>query len=575
MDDTRTARLFAAAAAGRLNRRQALSLGLRLGLASPVITALMAAAPETGAAPRSPSGSRLPRSQGGGGGTFTVVVEGEFQNFDPHESYDNQSQMLALATYEMLIQLRGESTEEFEPMLAQQWEGNADGSSYTFRLAPGALFHDGSPCDAQAVKDSFTRFLLMDLGPVNVISRFVESPDQMVVVDPTTIRFDLGRPQPLFLPAMASQYGPFVVNPRVIEANKSDEDPFANEWLKTNPVNPGSGTGPFYVEDHARNERTVLTRFERFHGGFQPTNFDQIVMRVVPENATRRQLLEQGDADATTFNLTPDDVAALRDNPDVQVLEYDTTAVAWAIMNAPRLKTVEVRKGFSYAFPYDEVVNAAYRGLIKRSGPLADTVRGHDPNVFLYQTDLAKAKDLILQGGFKEGDKFQYLVVASDEVESTIAQLFQANVNEMGFELELQAVDRTAQGDLVYGDAPAEERPHFVGAWSWWPDYNDPWNQFAPNFLESATGGGGSNGGYWVNQRFEEIMAEAETYTDETRLNELMKEAQNILTEQDPPCIYFGQIRYYTILAKDIQGYYSNPLYLGAYPFYRMSRAAQ
>ncbi len=67
-------------------------------------------------------------------------------------------------------------------------------------------------------------------------------------------------------------------------------------------------------------------------------------------------------------------------------------------------------------------------------------------------------------------------------------------------------------------------------------------------------------------------MAEAETYTDEARLNELMREAQNILTEQDPPCIYYGTLKWYTVLRKDIQGFYSNPLYLGAYPFYKMYR---
>jgi ABC-type transport system substrate-binding protein len=62
----------------------------------------------------------------------------------------------------------------------------------------------------------------------------------------------------------------------------------------------------------------------------------------------------------------------------------------------------------------------------------------------------------------------------------------------------------------------------------------------APNFLEASTGEGGANAGYWINERFEEIMAEAEHYTDEDQLAALMKEAQTILTEQDPPGIYYG-----------------------------------
>jgi peptide/nickel transport system substrate-binding protein len=233
-----------------------------------------------------------------------------------------------------------------------------------------------------------------------------------------------------------------------------------------------------------------------------------------------------------------------------------------------------VRKGFSYAFPYDEVVNVVYKGLLKRTGPLPSTVRGYDPSVFVYQTDLAKAKELILSGGFVEGDSFEIIYPSDNEIDRTVAQLFQAKVAEIGFELVVTAVDNATRDNIVYGDSPAEERPHFVGGWAWWPDYNDPWNQFAPNFLESSSGGGGSNGGYWVNQRFEEIMAEAEHYTDEARLQELMVEAQNILTEQDPPCIYLGEETYFSVLAADVRGFYANPLYLGSYPFYRMSRAA-
>jgi ABC-type transport system substrate-binding protein len=161
---------------------------------------------------------------------------------------------------------------------------------------------------------------------------------------------------------------------------------------------------------------------------------------------------------------------------------------------------------------------------------------------------------------------------SEDEVEAVVAQLFQANVAEMGFQLELTELDGATLNQLEYGDLPAEERPHFFGSWNWWPDYNDPWNMLAPNFLEASTGEGGANAGYWVNERFEEIMAEAETYTDEEQLVALMKEAQNILTEQDPPAIYYGQLKWYTILRADIEGFHHNPLYLGSYPFYEMSR---
>src|SRR3712207_7404913 len=79
-------------------------------------------------------------------------------------------------------------------MLAETWEQNVDASVYTFHLSPRAIFQDGSPCDAAAVKASFTRFLGLGALPVNIIRRFVQDPAQMAVLDRHTIRFDLGRP---------------------------------------------------------------------------------------------------------------------------------------------------------------------------------------------------------------------------------------------------------------------------------------------------------------------------------------------------------------------------------------------
>lgn len=572
MNDAHVNRLFALARLGKLSRREILETGLRLGLASPIIASLIDAAPRSVlAAPAAPSKdpAALPARQESSGALQVIITSGT-EDIDPHYSYSTLSSTVALAVYEGLVTLKGESTDEFEPMLAESWEVSEDQSTYTFKLYPDVLFQDETPANAQAVKDSYTRWIELEGSPVNVITRFCDSPDKMEVVDDTTLRFNLGSPQPLFLAAMASSYGPSVISPTAIAENATEEDPYAHEWAKTFAV----GSGPYILESNSINEGLVLSRYEGYHRGWDGNHFDQIIFRVVPEDSTRRQLLERGEADAAAFNLTVDAVAAMRDNPALQVVEYPSSAVSWAILNAPRLLTPEVRQGLSYAFPYDEVQNVVFQGLLQRSGPIAEGVRGYDPDVFVYPTDLDRARELVIAGGFAEGDVFEYMVDANDEREQTIAQVFQANIQQMGFGLEILAVDYATVESTIFGDAPAEEKPHIIGGWGWWPDYNDPWNQLWPNFTEANIGNGGSNAGAWVNPRFEEIMAEAENYEDEERLAELMIEAQNILTEQDPPAIYYGQIIRYTVLGADIQGFVPNPLYLDSFNFYGMSRAS-
>jgi peptide/nickel transport system substrate-binding protein len=501
-------------------------------------------------------------------GTFTIVITINTEDIDPHYTYNDVASNIAFAVYEALVTLKGESTDEFDPVLAESWDVSDDQSTYTFKLFPDVMFQDGTPANAQAVKDSFTRWLGIGGAPVNVLSRFCDSPDKMEVVDETTIRFNLGTPQPLFLAAMASSYGPMVISPTAIAENATEDDPYAHEWAKANAV----GSGPYVLDSYTISEGMVLSRFDGYHRGWEGNHFDQVIYRVVPEDATRRQLLERGEADAAAFNLTVEALDALRTNPAVQVIEYPSSAVSWTIMNVPRLLTPEVRQGFSYAFPYDEVQNSVYKGLLKRTGPIPEGVRGYDPDVFLYATDLDKAKELILAGGFSEGDVFEYMADANDERDQTIAQLFQANVQQMGFGLDIISVDNATVESTIYGALTPEERPHFIAGWGWWPDYNDPWNQLYPNFSAANIGDGGANGGAWTNDRFEEIMAEAANFEDEERLNELMAEAQNILTELDPPAIYYGQIIRYTVLGADIEGYVPNPLYLDNFKLYDMSR---
>ena len=140
-------------------------------------------------------------------------------------------------------------------------------------------------------------------------------------------------------------------------------------------------------------------------------------------------------------------------------------------------------------------MNGVYKGLMKRSARSPTVCAATIPDVFLYQTDLDKAKELILAGGFEEGDIFDYMVDANEESDQTVAQLFQANVQQWA-SISSSSRSTTRRSSRPSTATPrAEERPHFIGGWGWWPDYNDPWNQLWPNFTEANVGGGGSNGG--------------------------------------------------------------------------------
>jgi ABC-type transport system substrate-binding protein len=110
--------------------------------------------------------------------------------------------------------------------------------------------------------------------------------------------------------------------------------------------------------------------------------------------------------------------------------------------------------------------------------------------------------------------------------------------------------------------------------WSWWPDYNDAWSVLYPTMACDQWGSRGANGGFYCNEGFDELLAEARGASTLETYEGLLDEAQTIITEQDPPDICIAQPKWPTVLQSNIEGFAFNPINLGTYDFWRMSRTA-
>jgi hypothetical protein len=148
-----------------LTRRQTLKGAVGLGLAVPAARASLgstAFAQEEGA-------------------TLTIAMNGSPSDLDPHSAYDYRSAIAVRRPYETLIGLVDDKTDVYVGVIAESWEPNEDKSVWTFTIRDGVTFHDGSVCDAEAVRASFERFLTLGLGPVNVIARFIRGGNLIAV----------------------------------------------------------------------------------------------------------------------------------------------------------------------------------------------------------------------------------------------------------------------------------------------------------------------------------------------------------------------------------------------------------
>jgi peptide/nickel transport system substrate-binding protein len=502
-------------------------------------------------------------------GTLVVAVDAFNGDFDPASAYLLSEALIWRGIYESLVRLKGSSATEVEPLLADSWEANADKSSWTFHLHPGITFTDGTALDAQAVKTVYTRDITIALGTQFIVGSFITDPDkQIVVVDPMTVRFDIGYSVPHFDVVMAAQYGTGMVSPAVFTEHSTGADDQGHEYLLTHAV----GTGPYMLDAFQPNDQVVLVQNPNYWRGWEGSHFSKIIIRQIPEASTRRQLLESGDVDIA-YAGTPEDTDVIRNDPRFVVGDFKNLDLTYMILGEyGPLEKPEARQAINYLWPYDDYLSTVARGTLERAhGVFPDLLFTHDDSVFAYTTDLDKARDLFAQAGVPEGTTLTYEYYTGFGKQE--GEVLQAQLEKVGMHLKIVEKGFGAMNDDLVTDRPVEERAN-IYYWGWWPDYNDPSN-FSWILFNSAAAPDQCpcyNSGYYHNDRVDEIINAGFSETDDSKLTESFKEAQDIMTRVDPPILPMGQQLDETYFRADIKGNYFNPLYILTWDYYALSR---
>jgi len=92
--------------------------------------------------------------------TYIYMAYGDVDTLDPAVQYDNVSSHLTRQLYDTLVFPKGESVDEFVPMLATDWTVSDDGLTYVFTIREGVTFHEGGTLEPHDVAYSFHRNML-------------------------------------------------------------------------------------------------------------------------------------------------------------------------------------------------------------------------------------------------------------------------------------------------------------------------------------------------------------------------------------------------------------------------------
>ena len=137
----------------RLNRRQVTGGVVGSALASALV-------PGRGLAWQEATPGGAAEGEPAYGGTLIYARNIDAKTLDPHFSAQWSERFMLYNIYNTLVSW--DTDFNIIPELAQSWEILEDGSGIVFNLVPNAVFHDGTACDATAVKWNLDRILNPD-----------------------------------------------------------------------------------------------------------------------------------------------------------------------------------------------------------------------------------------------------------------------------------------------------------------------------------------------------------------------------------------------------------------------------
>ena len=185
------------------------------------------------------------------GGTLEFAVTVEPGNYDCHGNISFAFLHPIAPHYSTLLKFEAANYPQIIGDLADSWSVSADRLTYTFKLRPNILFHDGSRMTSADVKASYERIVHPPPGVVSARKVDYAAISSIETPDPLTVVFRLQWPEAAMLANFASPWN------CIYSAARLAADP---QFPKTNIL----GTGAFAFAEYVKGQFWRGKRWDRY-----------------------------------------------------------------------------------------------------------------------------------------------------------------------------------------------------------------------------------------------------------------------------------------------------------------------
>lgn len=473
------------------------------------------------------------------GGTLRIAIGVEPDSLDPA----GQTTTLVMNVLDHMVEPLTRIDEEgkAQPLLAERWESSADGRTHTFFLRKGVTFHDGAPLDASAVKASFDRWLDPGLRVPQraLLEALIE---RIEAVDGGTVRFGLKIPFIQF-PAAMGFTGLGIVSPSTAQRYRTT--------YNEEPV----GTGAYVFKERRKGESVTMTRNENYWG--KRPWYDTVVVRIVPEAATRESLLLAGQVDLIVLPPMAD-LPALQRNGAVKVIAGASDRTMFLAFNHTRapFKDKRVRQALNLAIDRDAIIKNVLFGMgQKMDAPMAPSLFGYC-KIGGYDYDPDKAKRLLREAGQEKLSVKLAYPTGRFVQDAEAGQAIAGNLRDLGIAVETQTSDwPTYLATVVVPPEKSTVDLHLLGLA---PSITDAAIQFEQFLGRSRWPPKGLASSYYENAQVTQLAGKAMTELDPASRAKLYCDASKIVWD-DAPWAFLWVQQFPIVHSAKITGVTSTP----------------
>ena len=439
----------------------------------------------------------------------SVVISASPNNFDPRMGTDANSQRVHQLVYSQLMTVDDQL--RVAPGLAARLD-NPDPLTYIAHLRHGVKFHDGHELTSKDVVYTFGSFLDPDLVSARKGAyRMLES---VTALDDYTVEFRLKEPFGSFPIQLVMQVVP----------------DGAGESQRTFPI----GTGPYRFVRYLVDEEVALTAFEGYWDGL-PQNAG-IVLKINPDETMRGLELRKGTADLTVNDVSPDIAYELQKRGGLNIVQGQGVDYVYIGLNMrdPIFADKRVRQAIAYAIDREAIVKYLRRGLAKPAvGVLSPVAWAFEPNVNPFNHDVAKAKQLLDEAGYKDpdGDGPQprlrlSLKTSTDELFRLQATVIQQDLAKIGIDAEVRSYEfATFYADVLKGNVQMYQLQ--------WVGVTDP-DMLRRVYHSEQIPPVGFNRAYYKNPEADRLIDLATTAKTDEERRKYYSEVQKLVAEDAP-----------------------------------------